>query len=185
MTRLEAINIILRALGETPVTSLDEQYPTLGLALPALDEARKGLLEEEWWFNTYSVYNLLPDANGEIILDDSFLMVYPHKSDKYIFTGSRIVLAKNGSPVVGEPVSAKVVLDAPFEELPRSAQMAITYAAAVNVYAADFGPDDTYQHLFQTALSATEELSAQHTRMRSDAARRGTRAAKHRRMLRL
>ncbi len=185
MTRLEAINIILRALGETPVTSLDEQYPTLGIAIPALEEARKGFLLEEWWFNTYDVYDLLPDLAGEINLDDSFLMVYPKDPNRFKYTGNRIVLTSNGSPVVREAVSARVVLDAPFEEMPHAAQMAVTYMAAYNVYAADFGPDETYQHLLSTALEAYSDVSAQNTRIRSRAYKGSQRARRHRRMLTL
>lgn len=180
MTRIEAINIILRALGETPVTSLDEQYPTLALAIPALEVAKRELLEEEWWFNTYMVRTLLPDERGEIILGDGILMVYPEKTSKYMYTGRRIVRVDNGSPIVGEPVNAKVIVDMPFEDMPHSAQLAVTYAAATTVYAADFGPDDTYQHLFQQALSASEEISAQHTRTRSAQARHSLRARQHR-----
>ena len=36
MDQLEAVNLILRRMGEVPVTSVDEQYPTLALIIPAL-----------------------------------------------------------------------------------------------------------------------------------------------------
>lgn len=165
MRLLTAVNTILRKLGEIPVPSLDEPYPTLAVVLPALEEARLGVLKEGWWFNTLFDWTANPTPDGIIELPWNTLMFYPD-DPKYVFEGVTVVMADNHEAVVNTPVKGKLVIDKEFETLPYTCAMAVTYTAAVETYTADIGPDKTSEDLDAKRMEYLMTLSAEHTRSR-------------------
>lgn len=145
MNTLDAVNLCLRKLGESEVTSIDEPYPTLGVVIPALEDNRNKLLTEGrgWWFNAYEV-ELTPDTEGLITVPESILMFYPESQD-YVYTGTGIANIGSLSPIVAGPVKGRAILDIEYEKLPKVARYVVAYAAAHEVYVNDFGPDQTSQ----------------------------------------
>jgi len=173
MTRLEAVNIVLRAIGENPVASLDIQYPTLDIALPALDECLYELLAAGWWFNTRNELQLLPDVDGYIPLPVGTIMFYPVDVNvKY--EGSRLVYANTGVEVLSTPITGRLVTELEFEQLPRNAQYAVAYMAAYQVYTQDMGVDNVAGTLQQRAQGYQLSLGAEHTRTQQFTASRRT-----------
>lgn len=164
MTELEAVNMILRRLGEDAVTSIDVPYPTVSIARPALAEARKALLLEEWFFNKFEWQYLQP-ALGKLQVPDGVLAVYPKEPQRFTWTGKYIRDAVTGGHV-DTPVQVCIVQDIPFDELPHAAQLAITLKAAYDVYVQDFGLDDSASTIQQDAMQAYRLLGAEHTRHR-------------------
>lgn len=165
MRKLEALNMILRRLGENAVTSLDVPYPTVSIALPALEEARTQLLLEEWYFNKFQWRNLLPNQYGQVAVPDDVLMAYPDNPEKYTYTGRYIVNARDGLHV-DAPVLCRVITDLQFEDLPKQAQLYVVHQAAYSTYVQDFGLDDTAQSIQQDVIASYMTLGAQHTRHR-------------------
>lgn len=51
MTKLEAVNVLLRKLNNRPVNSLDTAHPRVPSALAALERHSKKLQAKHWWFN--------------------------------------------------------------------------------------------------------------------------------------
>lgn len=164
MTLLDALNYVLRRIGEQPVTGLDVEYPTVTIALPAIEEARKELLLEEWWFNKFQLRYLQPNQDGKVRLPDDALQAYC-VDPQYICTGKYVRCAVTGNHV-DVPVEVQIILDIPFDELPQQAQVLIRLRAAYLVYTQDFGEDDTAEHLRAEVSAAYTGLSAQHTRSR-------------------
>lgn len=164
MNKLEAVNMILRRLGEATVTSLEVPYPTVSLAVPALEEARKTLLLDEWYFNKFQWRNLLP-TGGKVEVPEGILAAYPSNPNKYTYTGRYIKDAATGAHI-DEPVLCNVVVDVPFEDLPPQAQLYVVHQAAYTSYVQDFGMDDIAQGIQQDVISAYMQISAQHTRHR-------------------
>lgn len=184
LTQLDAVNIILRKLGEQPVTNLDVQYPTIAIALPALDEARVAILQEGWWFNAVDEFDFYPDVNGELNAPDELLMFYPDEPDKYTFDGVRVVLTNTLSPAVNATVRGRAVFHKEFEELPNVARYAIAYRAAFDTYIADFGDSDIAKQILLAATDHYSELSADHTRQRKSSSRNKRQVARWRNKLR-
>lgn len=180
LTTLDAVNIVLRRLGETPVTSVDETYPTLAQILPALDEARRTILGEGWWFNTYDSFTASANISGEVILPDDTLRFYPDDVEKFTWSGTYVRLADTGSKIVGEDVPGRVVLDIPFEQLPEVIRYLITYRCAYDTYVSDFGPDNTAQVIAAEMQQYYGEASATHTRQRKLSLRTRTPASRWR-----
>lgn len=165
MQKLDAVNIILRNLGENPLPGLDVQYPTLNLALPALEDARIEVLTEGWWFNTRECITLLPDLSGNITLPARTLVFYPDDPD-IIYEGTRLISNTTGDVITDKPVTGRLVTDLDFEELPDTAQRVIAYTAAYNTYVVDNGVDTSAQTLQQTRNGFAITLASQHIRAR-------------------
>ena len=174
MTKLEAVNAILRRLGEREVVSIDEPYPTIRLCLSAIESARKGLLLDEWYFNTRQMVNLLPDASGEVRVPEGVLALYPDRPDKHMWTGSYVKSTEDLGPV-NEPVSCRIVMDVSFEDMPNAACTYVMLVAASQVYVQDMGYDESVDAMHQEAAQAYQQLSAQHTRIRKFSTRNSVR----------
>jgi len=182
-TQLDAVNLILRKLGEPPIISLDVQYPTLDLVGPALDDSRLDLLVEGWWFNTFSPTVLMPDPEGRVPVPPDTLVFSPDDPEKFLWAGAYIVLP-DGSQIVGESVPGSRVVDMPFEAMPTSARSAVAHFAALNVYGSDVGIDDIYGGIQELYQIAYRELSRTHTRQRKFSMRRKLQYRRWQHMLR-
>ena len=164
MTELEAANFVLRELGEQPISSLDDQLPTLDIVTPALTRTRRDLLAEGWWFNTFYGYKISPNSDSNIVVPDDTLTFVPD-CPEYLWSGS-YVRQSNGSLIFDTAVTGTRYADIEFTQLPYFAQeFVVTYAAA-QVYTQDFGVDQKYQELMQRAKNARDQLGREHTRAR-------------------
>ena len=67
-TKLDAVNIILSNIGQSPVTNLISGNPIVEMAEFTLDEISRTVQAEGWIFNTEYSYPLELDQNGEIVL---------------------------------------------------------------------------------------------------------------------
>lgn len=143
MSELDAINGVLRMLGEQPVATVDTQYPTLDLVLPALEDARLGLLGEGWYFNTFPGYAISPDTAGNILVPQDTLGFVP--DDRNLRWSGKYVRKNDGSLIFDTKVRGTRYADLPFIELPHFAQRFIVADAALRVYNADFGQDQNGQ----------------------------------------
>lgn len=169
-SKLDAINLCLRGLGEQPISSVDTQYPTLDLVEPALEEQRTGLLMQHWWFNTYPEYTILPDENSNIVPPADTLVFIPDNPE-YLWSGD-YVRKLDGSKIFTESVTGTRVVNLEFDELPQMVKYAVAYAAAAQVYLADVGADNIWQGLIQQAGGYLREMGAWHTRSRKANIRR-------------
>lgn len=174
LTFLEAVNLVLRELGETPVTSVDETYPTLAQILPAMEDARRNTLAEGWWFNSFDDFTASPTPAGEVILSEDTLAFYPEDVEKFTWAGRYVRVTGTGSKVVGAPVKGRVVLDIPYDELPESMRYLVTYRCAYEVYVADFGEDSTARVIANKMSAAYVEVRAVHIRQRKLTLRKRT-----------
>ena len=67
MTELEAVNIMLRSIAETPVTAINEDtIEDAQMALDTLREISRNFQAEGWHFNTDYDYPLSVDGNSKI-----------------------------------------------------------------------------------------------------------------------
>jgi hypothetical protein len=183
MLLLDAINLILRKIGEIPVTSVDEQYSTLTIALPALDEARVRLLSEGYWFNTYYKHSLAPDTEGRVETPADCLKFFPEEP-RFSWIGKCVRLTDTGDQFVNETVNGRLIIDIPFEELPEVCQYAVAYSAAYDTYVSDIGDDDIAKNLAARRDEFLEQLNGDHTISRKQNSRERKQVARWRRALR-
>lgn len=72
-TELSAVNAILGAIGQSPVTSLNFTNPEVGFIYNLLRDANVDLQAEGWHFNTEKHVTYTPDANGKIAIGNDIL----------------------------------------------------------------------------------------------------------------
>lgn len=74
-TELAAVNQILGAVGQAPVTTLDQTNPDVSIAYDTLNEVNREVQAEGWSFNTESEYPFTPDNSGNIVIADNILLL--------------------------------------------------------------------------------------------------------------
>ena len=134
-TDLSAINSILAAIGQAPLTVLNYENPEVHLISNLLHESNRDTQSEGWVFNTERDYGLLPAADGCIYIPDNVLQM-----DK---TGNAIVRDTNVVRRNGKlydklnhtyKYSGEQRLDItwlfPFEDIPTVFQRYVTYRAS-------------------------------------------------------
>ena len=81
MTELQAINQMLAAVGQMPVTSIDLDQndnptnPDVAMAQETLNQVSREVQAEGWTFNREFYYPFTPDINDEIIIPPNVLQL--------------------------------------------------------------------------------------------------------------
>jgi len=84
LTKLDAVNIILNVIGETPVSSLTSGLPDAEAAEQKLDSTIMEVLAKGWQQNTESDIYMSRNYDGEIIVPRQYLRVDTTGMDKDI-----------------------------------------------------------------------------------------------------
>ena len=72
-TELSAVNAILGAIGQSPVTSIVKENPEVGFIYNLLRDANVDVQNEGWHFNTEKHVLYTPDSNGKIAIGNDIL----------------------------------------------------------------------------------------------------------------
>ncbi len=154
-TELSAVNSILGAIGQSPVTALGNvsstttttaagttvttnsyENPEVSFIYNILAEVNKDVQNEGWHFNTEKHVKVTPDPNGYLTLPVNTLR-YDRNNDHFDRTVD--VVVRNGrlydlvdhTDVFTGDLLLDIVTLYPFEDLPNIFQRYITYRAAV------------------------------------------------------
>ncbi len=122
MTKLEAVNIALDAIGEEAVNSLASATADAESAERMLDEAKREVLSQGWGFNTRTIYLTL-DVDGRFVVPGNALSVVttgPHALFDVVVDGGYLLNKYTNSTVWGSPnkIQVEIVYDRDFEVLP-------------------------------------------------------------------
>lgn len=137
-TELEAVNVMLSGIGETPVNTLDgEPAADVGMAVSILNEISRELQSMGWSWNREDDYPLPVDAwTKEVPLPPTILRVFlPEGSPQRIVKRGRRLydLARHSTTFDpaewGNALRLSVHLLLPFDELPEPARRYVTLKA--------------------------------------------------------
>lgn len=133
-TELEAVNEMLRSIGETPVNSLENlQVIDASIALSTLRGVSREVQAKGWHFNTEDNYPLALDEDGYVQLPANTLRVdtvYTSASVDAIQRGTRLYDKVNHTYVFDTAPTVELVLMLAFDEMPESARQYIFMRAA-------------------------------------------------------
>lgn len=134
-TELEAVNIMLSNIGESPVNSfLDSDVVDAGTARNILASINREVQSHGWWFNTDINRRFLPNTAGEIVMPPNVLKVDtsgPDLKDKnLVLRGNRLYDRINHTYKISDSVILTLVLGLSFTDLPETARRYITIRAA-------------------------------------------------------
>ena len=134
-TRLEAINTMLGAVWETPVSSLTATgIASVSLAVRIFDSTLRSVLSRGWAFNTEHEYPLSIDVNGKCPLPENTLSVDPDGDSAYINGVQRgSFLYDRGEHTFLFPnvdtVYATIILGLDYTDIPETAKEYVTMLA--------------------------------------------------------
>lgn len=74
-TELSAVNQILGAVGQAPITTLDETNPDTAIVYSTLVEVNREVQAEGWSFNRELEYPIARDSNNHILVPSNVLQI--------------------------------------------------------------------------------------------------------------
>lgn len=143
LTKLEAVNAILRNLGVSSVTTIDNiANPDVQAAVDALETKRKTVQATSWWFNTQESITLPLTVDNEILIANNVMQVNtPDGGIDVIQHGTRLFNRDNNSYKFDAPLTdVWMVYVHEWDELPYSVREVIQYSAMMQVQS-DFEGD--------------------------------------------
>ncbi len=130
MKELEAMNVLLRAIGSSPVNSLETPHPDAANAKATLKRIRTQAQTRGWWFNIDYDVTLQPNEVGEIEIP-SYVTSLKMLDRSYVKRGDKLYNNITQTYVIGCAVVVRnMQRTVDWDELPQSMQDYITYFAA-------------------------------------------------------
>ncbi len=179
-TELESVNIMLAAIGESPINSLSGTLPVdARLAQSTLKEVNKDVQSEGWSFNTEIDVTFTRDSTTKlIVLPTNILRIDPnihhHPSVDAIQRGLKLYDRLNNKYEFDEDLICTVVYFRDFDEIPEPARRYITIKAA-RVFVDRLVSDDGLRSYTQqdetrarAILMETDLSNADHNVLRGD-----------------
>ena len=135
-SELDAVNIMLGTIGESPISSLDASTGVADavIARQILSEVAIQVQEEGWHFNVDTNFILTPSSDtGEIYLPSNCLEADTSGPDVQMdvaMRGRKLYDRTNHTFVFSKSITTVLVLMLEFEELPQAARHYVTVRAA-------------------------------------------------------
>lgn len=171
-TEVQAVNMMLDSIGESPISTLAVS-PTVDIARAKanLDTASREVQTKGWSFNTEEDYPLSPDPfTKEILLPANTMSVDTSGKDvltKVVQRGQKLYNPKKHTFQWDAPLNCELVVLLPFDELPQHARHYIAIKAARKFQAGMVGDQLLYaftekdetdaRALFKSVESDTED----------------------------
>lgn len=138
MTKLDAVNLILRKAGGMPVESLDTNGASdQAEAERCLDEEELRIQSEWWHYNTVKNVELTPDSNGYVFMPDGALTIDSDSSDVWrdiTQRGGRLYDLDNNTYAFTETLLVTYRLRFDFDCIPLPIRTYIAWQAAHTFY---------------------------------------------------
>lgn len=169
-TELEAVNLMLAAITEAPVDTLDDDtVDDAAMALSTLRQVSKEIQSQGWHFNTDYDYSLSVDGNNKIPVPVTAAHVDPmdHTSRDLVQRGSFLYDRENHTYTFTDITSVKCrvkwMLD--FEDLPQQLRICVAMRAAYRFGKNIMGDDSTVNFSKEEFSSAWAAWVADDMRM--------------------
>ena len=162
LTEIDAINEVLAAIGQAPVTTLDQTNPDVSIIQQTLTSVSREVQSEGWHFNKENNYELVPDSNKEILIPDNILQLDLNR----VNSGHSDVVRRNGklydkwkeprseATKFDEKIRADIVWYLSWMDLPVPIQDYIIARTSTVVSSRLVGDSNQYQILQQREIAA-------------------------------
>ena len=160
-TKLDAINIMLSAIGDSPVSSLSSGLVEAEQAEQVLDNLEREVQSIGWHFNTDNNKLFAQTVGGEIILPLDCLRadatLLPN-SPNLVQRGGKMYDRTNHTFIIGKEVYLDIVLHLEFEDLPEIAKRYITLKGARIFQDRFLGSETIHKFQLRDEADAYQEL---------------------------
>lgn len=141
-TELDAVNLMLSTVGESPITSLEDGSSVdTSQARLMLANVSRQVQQRGWWFNTEDQYPLIPDNYSNQILVPANTMKITPEDPAIILRGNKLYHSTKHTYLFDSKILVEIVFLLPFEELPEPARNLITQRAGRMFQERMFGSD--------------------------------------------
>lgn len=168
-TKLDAVNLILWSIGESPVNTIDNTgIKDVELAQTQLDRTTRQVLTRGWDFNSDYEWELTPDASNNILVPSDALRIDPSdKSKRFVERsngGTRMLWDREDKTwIITEKVEVDIVWGQDFDEVPEAARMYIAVRAARLFQAGAMGSDLIYRFTSDHEAEAKADFRRAHS----------------------
>lgn len=169
MTELDAVNVMLASIGQTPVNTLNVSgIRDVEIARTTLHNTLRAVSTRGWHFNTDRKFPVAADINGKVAVPADALKMDAHRE----WDADLVIRDDSGTRRMWDLVNHTFVLtenhEAPFyfdivrvlsfETIPQTARNYIGYRAARQFQAYSIGSDLLYRFTKEDELEALAEL---------------------------
>lgn len=145
LTKLDAINLMLAAIGSDPVNDVDETDVDVANALRLLEDTSRNLQRQGWDFNT-AEYTMYPNQDNKIRWIDTILK-FTSDDGAYVKRGEFLYDNTNMTFYFKDKVVLNVVIAVDFEDLPDCFKRFIASKAALQFAQRYMGDPTTVETL--------------------------------------
>ncbi len=132
MTKLNAVNMMLRKVGEMPVNTLiDSGYSELSHCISILEETNRDVQSAGFIFNTDNNFELVPDVNGFIYPPSNILRMINVEDFNITIREGKLYDIENHTNVFTENVKVDLTLEISFEDIEHIYQQYIALKACL------------------------------------------------------
>lgn len=134
-SELDAVNVMLTSIGESPINTLGSGLQEAEIAEVVLDNVSRDVQSAGWHFNTEIRYNLARNSSNEITLPTNAIKVDKtnilREYDMDVVERGRKLYDRIGNKYTFDnDIEVNMVVLLPFEELPETARRYITLKSA-------------------------------------------------------
>jgi hypothetical protein len=166
-TKLDAVNSLLTAVGEYPVSNIVDDVAEAQIAISVIDEVSREIQSRGWTWNTHRKATLTPDAYNNILIPTNVTRVDPTDVDGWHDRSKRFTI-RNGklfdmvkfTATFEDKEYADMVYLWDFEDLPEEARRFITLDAQQRYMTRVVGADADMAQVQQQATRAWIALEA-------------------------
>jgi hypothetical protein len=166
-TKIESVNSMLSAVGEAPITNLDEDLAEAQIAVSILDEVSREVQSQGWTWNTERKRKFIISSNGEILLPVNTLKVeavhetsgLPDRSKRFTMRDRKLFDLVNHTYVFTKDQFIDRVYGLAFPDLTESARRFITLDATTRYMTNVLGADADLQQVQQQAQRSWIQLN--------------------------
>lgn len=159
MTELQAVNVMLRAIGSSTVSSMDVGLPDVANARETLREQNKLVQARGWWFNTEYGVVYQPNSTTKEISIGRDVEKLEQPSTVVSKRGTKLFNMETNSYQFDTPVKfQKVVRILPWENIDDSVQRAVLYGAVVQFVEDEVGDKGKAEKWERKAMQAYSQL---------------------------
>lgn len=166
-TKIESVNSMLSAVGEAPITNLDEDLAEAQIAVSILDEVSREVQSQGWTWNTERKKKFIISSNGEILLPVNTLKVeavhgtsgLPDRSKRFTIRDRKLFDLVKHTAVFTYDQFIDRVYGLDFHELTESGRRFITLDATTRYMINILGADADLQQIQQQAQRTWVQLN--------------------------
>lgn len=150
MNELETVQMLLRAIGSSPVNNLDVAHPDVANARACINRLRKSVQKRGWWFNLD--YNIVyqADEKGEVKIPKE-ITKFVADDVRYVKRGRKVYDSQIQTFIINTNVTAiKTVRALEWDDMPYSMQEYAAYLACAQFISdelEDPAKEEKYQKL--------------------------------------